>query len=81
MVSIVISLMLSTMTAFPTTVTVMWPRTDEERARKRNCGFCSFKRRADAEEARSALHDYELDGHRMQVGWLLAGWLTHSLTH
>jgi hypothetical protein len=47
----------------------MWPRTDEERARQRNCGFCSFKRRADAEEARSAMHDYELDGHRMQVGW------------
>ena len=30
----------------------MWPRTDEEKARRRNCGFCSFKRRADAEDAK-----------------------------
>ena len=30
----------------------MWPRTEEEKARKRNCGFCSFKRRADAEDAK-----------------------------
>jgi RNA recognition motif-containing protein len=32
-------------------VKVMWPRTEEEKARKRNCGFVSFKRRADAEDA------------------------------
>jgi RNA recognition motif-containing protein len=30
---------------------VMWPRTEEERARKRNCGFVSFVNRADAEDA------------------------------
>ena len=30
---------------------VMWPRTDEEKARKRNCGFVSFVHRADAEDA------------------------------
>lgn len=30
---------------------VMWPRTEEERARKRNCGFVSFVHRADAEDA------------------------------
>ena len=30
----------------------MWPRTEEEKARRRNCGFCSFKRRADAEDAK-----------------------------
>lgn len=32
-------------------VKVMWPRSEEERARKRNCGFVSFKSRADAEDA------------------------------
>jgi U2-associated protein SR140 len=32
-------------------VKIMWPRTDEERARKRNCGFVSFMRRCDAEDA------------------------------
>lgn len=33
-------------------VKVMWPRTEEEKSRKRNCGFVSFKRRSDAEEAK-----------------------------
>ena len=42
-------------------VKVMWPRTDEERARKRNCGFVSFKRRGDAEEAKAALQDTDYE--------------------
>jgi len=32
-------------------VKVMWPRTEEEKSRKRNCGFVSFMKRGDAEEA------------------------------
>lgn len=32
-------------------VKIMWPRSEEEKARKRNCGFVSFKLRADAEDA------------------------------
>lgn len=32
-------------------VKIMWPRSEEERARKRNCGFVSFRRRRDAEDA------------------------------
>ena len=36
-----------------------------ERARKRNCGFVSFKRRGDAEEAKAALHDTDYEGYRM----------------
>lgn len=32
-------------------IKVMWPRTEEERLRKRNCGFVSFIHRADAEDA------------------------------
>jgi hypothetical protein len=47
----------------------MWPRTDEEKARKRNCGFCSFKRRCDAEDAKNDLQDYDLDGYKMILGW------------
>ncbi|GAB9468342.1 hypothetical protein Gpo141_00005661 [Globisporangium polare] len=50
-------------------VKIMWPRTEEERARKRNCGFVSFFDRLDADEARMALHDKELDSHAMVVGW------------
>lgn len=32
-------------------VKIMWPRTEEEKAKKRNCGFVSFMRRRDAEDA------------------------------
>lgn len=32
-------------------VKIMWPRTDEERARNRNCGFVAFMNRKDAERA------------------------------
>ncbi|KAI5085537.1 U2 snRNP-associated SURP motif-containing protein isoform X1, partial [Silurus meridionalis] len=32
-------------------VKIMWPRTDEERARERNCGFVAFMTRKDAERA------------------------------
>lgn len=34
----------------------MWPRTEEERIRKRNCGFVSFMRRPDAEDAKVEPH-------------------------
>jgi hypothetical protein len=47
-------------------VKIMWPRSEEERARKRNCGFVSFRRRRDAEDAlvsglacaRDAVYEY-----------------------
>jgi U2-associated protein SR140 len=32
-------------------VKIMWPRTDEERRRQRNCGFVAFMKRADAQAA------------------------------
>ena len=32
-------------------VKVMWPRTAEEKAKKRNCGFVSYMKRSDAEDA------------------------------
>ncbi|KAJ8611995.1 hypothetical protein CTAYLR_004411 [Chrysophaeum taylorii] len=50
-------------------VKIMWPRTDEERARKRNCGFVSFARRDDADDAKNAVHDLDIDGYRLSVGW------------
>lgn len=37
---------------------VMWPRTEEERAKKRNCGFVSFMRRRDAEDAKVNIIEY-----------------------
>lgn len=37
-------------------VKIMWPRTDEERARERNCGFVAFMNRRDAERALNNLN-------------------------
>ncbi|KAJ1543203.1 U2 snRNP-associated SURP domain-containing protein [Cladochytrium tenue] len=50
-------------------VKVMWPRTQEERERNRNCGFVSFMVRADAERAVKALDGTDLMGYVMRVGW------------
>ena len=32
-------------------IKIMWPRNDEERLRGRNCGFCAYMTRRDAEAA------------------------------
>mmetsp|Transcript_5859 Transcript_5859/g.24493 ORF Transcript_5859/g.24493 Transcript_5859/m.24493 type:complete len:456 (-) Transcript_5859:835-2202(-) len=50
-------------------VKIMWPRTDEERQRRRNCGFVSFARRDDADAARASMNDADLEGYRLAVGW------------
>lgn len=42
-------------------VKVMWPRSEEERLRKRNCGFVSFKSRRDAEDALVRITIYGVD--------------------
>lgn len=39
-------------------VKIMWPRTEEEKAKKRNCGFVSYMRRRDAEDALVSAHIY-----------------------
>ncbi|KAF1781784.1 Nucleotide-binding alpha-beta plait domain [Phytophthora cactorum] len=40
-------------------VKIMWPRSEEERARRRNCGFVSFYERRDADDARINLDNKE----------------------
>ncbi|TDH72117.1 hypothetical protein CCR75_001242 [Bremia lactucae] len=50
-------------------IKIMWPRSEEERARKRNCGFVSFYKRRDADDARINLDDKQLEGQPMIVGW------------
>lgn len=50
-------------------VKVMWPRTDEERARNRNCGFVAYMNRKDAERAMKYLNGKEFDGYDMKLGW------------
>jgi len=41
-------------------VKVMWPRSDEEKARGRNCGFVAYMNRKDGERALSALQGLNL---------------------
>ncbi|KAJ3278163.1 U2 snRNP-associated SURP domain-containing protein [Borealophlyctis nickersoniae] len=50
-------------------VKIMWPRTQEEKDRKRNCGFVSFMTREAAVDALKALDGKEILGYVMRVGW------------
>ncbi|RUS23960.1 hypothetical protein BC938DRAFT_474338 [Jimgerdemannia flammicorona] len=52
-------------------VKIMWPRTQEEKDRNRNCGFVSFMERKHAEQALRNLDGKELLGYVMRVGWEL----------
>ena len=36
-------------------IKIMWPRTEEERSRGRNCGFVAFMNRRDGERAMNTL--------------------------
>mmetsp|Transcript_45673 Transcript_45673/g.114940 ORF Transcript_45673/g.114940 Transcript_45673/m.114940 type:complete len:661 (-) Transcript_45673:198-2180(-) len=50
-------------------VKIMWPRSDEEHRRGRNCGFVAFMKRTDASNARENLQNLVLHGLEVQVGW------------
>lgn len=50
-------------------VKIMWPRTDEERARERNCGFVAFMNRRDAERALKNLNGKVLMVHLQNLGY------------
>ncbi|KAI8138308.1 hypothetical protein BJV82DRAFT_299808 [Fennellomyces sp. T-0311] len=50
-------------------VKIMWPRTQEERERNRNCGFVSFMTRPDAEQALKNLDGKSFHDFIMKVGW------------
>ncbi|KAI8815346.1 hypothetical protein BJ742DRAFT_864575 [Cladochytrium replicatum] len=50
-------------------VKIMWPRTQEERERNRNCGFVSFMSREPAAAALRELDGKDMLGHIMRVGW------------
>ena len=47
----------------------MWPRSEEEKARARHCGFVAFVNRKDAAAAKDDLNEIELRGHVMRIGW------------
>jgi U2-associated protein SR140 len=50
-------------------VKVMWPRTEDEADRQRNCGFVSFMTRNDAAAALEGMNGTEIRGHVMKAGW------------
>lgn len=50
-------------------IKIMWPRTDDERSRGRNCGFVAYMNRKDGERALAALNAKDIDGFEMKLGW------------
>lgn len=50
-------------------IKIMWPRSDEEKARGRNCGFVAFMARKDGERALRCINGREVLGYEMKLGW------------
>ena len=50
-------------------VKIMWPRTEEEKARGRNCGFVAFMNRKDGERALANLQGKDVMDFEMKLGW------------
>jgi len=48
-------------------IKVMWPRTDEERARNRNSGFVAYMSRIDAERALRTLNGMDIRGYDLKL--------------
>lgn len=48
-------------------IKIMWPRTDEERARNRNSGFVAYMSRVDADRALKTLTGMEFKGYEMKL--------------
>lgn len=60
-------------------VKIMWPRTDEERARERNCGFVAFMNRRDAERALKNLNGKQISQFKIVV--ICVGILRSNFKH
>ncbi|XP_066904192.1 U2 snRNP-associated SURP motif-containing protein-like [Halyomorpha halys] len=50
-------------------IKIMWPRSDEEKLRGRNCGFVAFMNRKDGDRAMKALNGKDILGYEMKLGW------------
>ena len=50
-------------------IKIMWPRTEDEKSRGRNCGFVAYMARRDGERALNALMGKHIDGFEMKMGW------------
>ena len=49
----------------------MWPRTEDEKSRGRNCGFVAYMSRRDGERALKYLLGKEIDGNFSFVNFIL----------
>lgn len=50
-------------------VKIMWPRTDEEKARNKNCGFVAFMNRKDGEKCLEDIEGKYVMDFEMKIGW------------
>lgn len=50
-------------------IKIMWPRSEEEKSRGRNCGFVAYMSRRDAERALRSLNGRTVMGYEMKLGW------------
>uniref|UniRef100_A0A1D1YSZ1 U2 snRNP-associated SURP motif-containing protein n=2 Tax=Anthurium amnicola TaxID=1678845 RepID=A0A1D1YSZ1_9ARAE len=50
-------------------VKIMWPRTEEERRRQRNCGFVAFMNRVDGQAAKDEMQGVVVYGYELKIGW------------
>lgn len=50
-------------------IKIMWPRSEEEKQRGRNCGFVAYMSRTDAERALRCLNGRDVMGYEMKLGW------------
>ncbi|XP_065345980.1 U2 snRNP-associated SURP motif-containing protein [Cloeon dipterum] len=50
-------------------IKIMWPRSDEEKARGRNCGFVAYMNRKDGERALKHLGGKMIMDYEMKLGW------------
>lgn len=53
-------------------IKIMWPRTEEEKARNRNSGFIAYMSRVDAERVLKTLNGKEFRGYDMKLGEYVA---------
>jgi hypothetical protein len=49
---------------FKASIKIMWPRTEDEKSRGKNCGFVAYMSRKDGERALKALLGKDVDGMR-----------------
>jgi len=50
-------------------VKIMWPRSEEEKSRNRNCGFVAFMNRKDGDKALADIEGKDVMEYEMKIGW------------